>query len=149
MSTHANDHHSIFSDDDPKQGINIGARSLTSSLGFVTAVKSASITVASTTGHLTRRNTHRLRLQRSDQTVMRCSVDSNVSANGPLLDEAAWARSIQRRKILEELLSSEEGYISDLKALSNVAFCTLLSRWFAVNCLSGLSHCFSLGAIDH
>lgn len=48
------------------------------------------------------------------------SHDSNISPLGVILDEAAYSRSVQRRRILEELIDSEENYLGDLKVLSNV-----------------------------
>ena len=49
----------------------------------------------------------------------RTSIDSD-HASTYILDEAALARGIQRKRALEELVSSEESYISDLKVLVNV-----------------------------
>ncbi|KAI9870394.1 MAG: hypothetical protein M1830_004299 [Pleopsidium flavum] len=43
------------------------------------------------------------------------------------MDEAAWDRALKRRKILEELVSSEESYVADLKVLTNVYFTLLAS----------------------
>jgi hypothetical protein len=37
------------------------------------------------------------------------------------MDEAVNARSIQRRQVLEEIISTEEGYIADVKFLMNVS----------------------------
>lgn len=39
-----------------------------------------------------------------------------------VLDEAAFKRAVQRRKVLDELVASEEGYINDLKVLTHVWF---------------------------
>lgn len=47
-------------------------------------------------------------------------MDSHRGTLGPIIDESAWLRSLQRRKIVEELIVSEEGYIADLKILINV-----------------------------
>jgi hypothetical protein len=47
-------------------------------------------------------------------------MDSHLGPLGPIIDESACLRSLQRRKIVEELIASEEGYISDLKVLINV-----------------------------
>lgn len=49
----------------------------------------------------------------------RGSMDSNRGP-APTIDNAAWERALQRRRTLEELISSEEGYVSDLKVLVNV-----------------------------
>jgi len=48
------------------------------------------------------------------------SYESNPLSLGALTEEDAWKRAVQRRHILEELVSSEESYISDMKALFNV-----------------------------
>jgi hypothetical protein len=98
--------------------------SLTSSLGFITAVKSATGTLASTSiaprsrrgpvsGHLCSDHGS------SAFSAVRMSFDSRIS-NEPVLDVKAWDRSVQRRKIIEELIESEESYIADTKALVNV-----------------------------
>jgi hypothetical protein len=58
---------------------------------------------------------------------VRMSFDSTALSVDVAIDEKAWARSVQRRKIVEELLSSEENYIVDMKALVNVC----ASRSFA------------------
>lgn len=57
---------------------------------------------------------------RSSNTDARRSIDSNRGGLGPVLDESAWLRSLQRRKVVEELIASEESYIADLKVLINV-----------------------------
>lgn len=106
--------------------------SFSSSLACVTAMKSASITVASAsiaprsdaggfqgkarTGH-----------RSSGFSDARRSTDSHTGALAPIIDESAWLRSLQRRKIVEELISSEESYIADLKVLINVGL--YLKRW--------------------
>jgi hypothetical protein len=100
--------------------------SFSSSLACVTAMKSASITVASAsiaprsdaggfqgkpcTGH-----------RSSGFSDVRKSTDSHTGALAPIIDESAWLRSLQRRKIVEELISSEESYVADLKVLINVS----------------------------
>lgn len=56
---------------------------------------------------------------RISYTRNRTSIDSD-HASTYLLDEAALARGVQRKRTLEELVSSEESYISDLKVLVNV-----------------------------
>jgi hypothetical protein len=50
----------------------------------------------------------------------RRSLDSHRGRFGSVIDESAWLRSLQRRKIVEELIASEESYIADLKVLINV-----------------------------
>ncbi|KAJ4322430.1 hypothetical protein N0V94_002417 [Neodidymelliopsis sp. IMI 364377] len=102
--------------------------SVTSSMGFVTTVKSTSITIgsASIDPTLERGPQGKARLgNRSSNTEARRSVDSHRGGLGPVIDESAWLRSLQRRKIVEELIASEEGYIADLKVLINDYFMIL------------------------
>jgi RhoGEF domain len=56
----------------------------------------------------------------------RSSVDSQRPSSISSSDEGALRRSIKRRQVLQELLSSEESYVADLKALHNL-FSTLLA----------------------
>lgn len=51
----------------------------------------------------------------------RCSEDSGGLDRPQNLDKAAVERSLQRRRILEELISTEEGYIGDVRFLMNVS----------------------------
>lgn len=90
-----------------------------SSMGFITAVKSASITLASASiGPLRSRSSNP---RGSGHSEIRASMDSSAAPLGAILDEATWLRSLQRRKILEELISSEESYLADMKAFVNVS----------------------------
>ena len=78
------------------------------SSGFVTGLKSISLSARASND--TRQgykggSTHR---------------DSFETTQEPRLDEAAWKRAMQRRRILEEILSSEENYVQDLRVLLNV-----------------------------
>lgn len=56
----------------------------------------------------------------------RSSVDSQRPSSISSSDQGALRRSIKRRQVLQELLSSEESYVADLKALHNL-FSTLLA----------------------
>jgi hypothetical protein len=99
--------------------------SFSSSLACVTAMKSSSITVASTSiaprsGTGGCQGKSRTGYRSSGFSDARRSTDSHTGALGPIMDESAWLRSLQRRKIVEELISSEESYIADLKVLINV-----------------------------
>lgn len=95
-----------------------------SSSGFVTAVKSATVSLGPLSlahqSRRTRRSTFLRSSKRSSGRSHRASVDSS-QGSGQAVDEAAWARAIQRRRTLEELVSSEESYIADLKVLVNVS----------------------------
>ena len=101
--------------------------SSTSSSGFVTAVKSASASLSALSIAPKSRKARGSTLIRSSKrssrlshTTNRASLESGVGSV-QLLDEAAWARAIQRRRALEELVNSEESYIADLKVLVNVS----------------------------
>ncbi|KAK5159655.1 hypothetical protein LTR04_004923 [Oleoguttula sp. CCFEE 6159] len=76
----------------------------------------ASVSVAPRRGDRTShmRSGHRSSGFSNDEGGRR-SMDSNVF--GPAMDRQAWERAQQRRKILEELVGTEEGYVADLKAL--------------------------------
>lgn len=100
------------------------SESITSSIGFVTAVKTTSITIASTSlAPASDRGAHiKVRLgNRSSNTDARRSIESYRGGLGPVIDESSWLRSLQRRKVVEELIASEESYIADLKVLINVS----------------------------
>lgn len=95
-----------------------------SSMACVSAIKTASITIAGTSiGPRSDTGFHaRIQLgnRSSHYSEARRSVESHRGALGPVIDESAWLRSLQRRKVVEELISSEEGYVADLKVLINV-----------------------------
>ena len=100
--------------------------SSTSSSGFVTAIKSATVSLAALSVAPKSRKARRSTLKRSSKrsgrlshTTNRASLES-CTGSVRLLDEAAWDRAVQRRRALEELVSSEESYIADLKVLINV-----------------------------
>ncbi|QDS70678.1 hypothetical protein FKW77_001305 [Venturia effusa] len=99
--------------------------SLTSSVGLLTAVKSASMTwTATSLATKSRVDTRSVRLRGDNRSSrfsdVRMSFESTAPSVENAIDEKAWARSVQRRKIVEELLYSEENYIVDMKALVNV-----------------------------
>ncbi|KAJ4414914.1 hypothetical protein N0V85_002939 [Neurospora sp. IMI 360204] len=107
--------------------------SSTSSFGFVTAVKSASISLTSASTILTRsrRNTVRgqSRTERSSRASLsgaRLSEDSYCPERQLMVDPAAVGRSLQRRRVLEELVNTEESYIGDVRFLMNV-YVTILA----------------------
>jgi hypothetical protein len=98
------------------------SESMSSSIGYVATIKTASMTVGSAS--IAPRSDAGLRgksrVGRSSNSDARRSLDSHRGPLGPIVDESAWLRSLQRRKIVEELIASEEGYIADLKVLINV-----------------------------
>lgn len=91
-----------------------------SSVAFVTAVRSATATIASASmATASKRNSKWRRAQHSSLlsgSDPRPSTDTQRS----VIDEAARARSRKRREKVDELIRTEEGYVADLKALSNV-----------------------------
>ena len=123
--------------------------SITSSLGFVNAVTSASITLASTSIAPRSRRSTKTSNKNSDKrnskySDQRQSLDSNAPSLGLIVDEKVAARSLRRRKILEEIISSEECYVSDLKVLFNVC-ATAVGNLASAN----LQRCISLCSQVH
>lgn len=97
-----------------------------SSFGFVTAMKSASISLASFSVAPRSRRTgissHHNRADRSSKT----SYVARLSEDGSFIDQAVTNRLLQRRRILEEIIGTEEGYVADIRFLMNV-YVTLLA----------------------
>jgi len=102
-----------------------------SSFRFVTTVKSASISLTSASVFSrSRRNTIRSsrghsrtdRSSRASFSAARVSEDSFYHERQTLMDPAATERSLQRRRILEEMISTEESYIGDVRFLMNVCY---------------------------
>jgi hypothetical protein len=100
-----------------------------SSANFVTAVKSATITVASASiaplsRSASKRSGYR-RLYRGSSGLFesepRFSTDSGRPSLSLIVDDAVRQRARKRREKIEELIKTEESYLSDLKALSNVS----------------------------
>jgi hypothetical protein len=95
-----------------------------SSFGFVTAVKSASISLASfsvaprsrRTG-ISSRQQQRTDLSSKTSNRGRLSEDSSYISRGLVIDQAVTNRLLQRRRILEELITTEESYVADVKFL--------------------------------
>ena len=101
------------------------SKSGTSSTQFIRAVKSASVTVASASVMRLSRKGAKLAKVISENTSSRFSenresLDSTALSLGVATDIGALTRSLQRRNILEELINSERGYISDLRSLESV-----------------------------
>lgn len=103
-----------------------------SSLSLIAAVKSASISLAS--GSVVSRSQRRHarsrcrsraeRSSRASLSVPRFSEDSIPLERGKI-DVAAMHRSLRRRQILEELISTEEGYIGDIRFLIHVGWSSI------------------------
>ena len=64
-----------------------------------------------------------LRRNRDSRLSNRANRDSSDSGHASFktVELAAWARAIQRRKVLEELHTSEKSYVADLKVLLHVS----------------------------
>jgi len=106
-----------------------------SSFGFVTAVKSASISLASLSmaprSRRTAISSRHLRADRSSKasnTGIRYSEDGSFISRNAVMDEAVAIRAMQRRRVLEEIISSEESYVGDIKFLMNVSLWSLLQK---------------------
>ncbi|KAJ2900511.1 Round spore [Zalerion maritima] len=118
----------------PRSSHRRGSSSDSSFGGFVSAVKSAGSSLANVS-LLTksRRNTlrsrHTVRTDRSSKASVSAPRRSEESG-GPEAptkeDEPTMERALQRRKILEELISTEESYIGDIRFLMNV-YVTILA----------------------
>ena len=92
-----------------------------SSLGFVTAVKSATTTLASVSiATVSRRNTKSRRGHQRSSLISGSDPRPSVDSQRSILDEAAKQRSRKRRAKMEELLRTEESYVADIRSLSNV-----------------------------
>jgi len=121
-----------------------------SSLGFVTAVKSASISLASFSVAARSRNLGRSsKYQKTDRSSWtsyvgpRASEDSSYIARGIVNDAAVTNRSIRRRRVLEEIISTEESYIADIRFLMNVSFETRIKGQRLICHFLGLCHSIS------
>lgn len=101
-----------------------------SSFGFVAAVRSASVSLASTSVITRpRRHTGRSSIQgrsdlssRGSTSGQRYSEDSTGFERTVSNDPGVTERLLQRRRILEEIINTEESYIGDVKFLMNVSF---------------------------
>lgn len=104
--------------------------SSSSSYGFVATVKTATASLASASILArSRRNSMRSsrtqaqtdRSSRGSMSGVRFSEDSTCLDQPMVVDKATIERSLQRRRILEELITTEEGYIGDVRFLMNVS----------------------------
>lgn len=98
-----------------------------SSFGFVTAMKSVSISMASTSiaprsraTALSSKHQRTDRSSRASHIGPRSSEDSAYTARGVVIDAAVDNRALRRRKVIEEIISTEEGYCGDIKFLMTV-----------------------------
>ena len=97
-----------------------------SSSGIVEAFKSAAASLKSSNIDPRSRKLARSSFLRSSNRSSRLSHPTNQASidsgqgSMQMIDEAAWNRAVQRRKTMDELIDSEESYVSDLKVLLNV-----------------------------
>lgn len=88
------------------------------SSGFVHSMKTASVTNASfSVLHRSSRFGGSTDSYRFRSSQPRCSVDSDRPLSSSSFDDAALRRGFKRQQIIDELITTEKGYISDLKAL--------------------------------
>ena len=97
------------------------------SSGFVTAVKSAGTSIATMSLAPPYRKTQKFnpirsshRSNRLSHSLSRPSID-NSAISVHVIDGASQERAQKRRRILEELVDSEESYVADLKVLVNAS----------------------------
>jgi hypothetical protein len=94
----------------------------TSSIGIIAGVKSATVTLASVSiAPLSRRASKWRRTHNRSSILSASDPRPSVDTQRSILDEAGKLRSRKRREKLEELIRTEESYVADLKALSNVS----------------------------
>lgn len=97
-----------------------------SSVRFVTAVRSATATLASASmATLSRRTTRFRRGHQRSSIVSGSEIRLSIESRRSIIDEAAKQRARKRREKLEELIRTEESYVADVKALSNVRILSL------------------------
>ena len=98
-----------------------------SSFGFVTAVKSATASLASfSVAPRSRRTAVSSRQHRTDRSSKasnagRLSEDSSYLARGTI-DQDVLNRLLQRRRVIEEIINTEESYVGDVRFLMNVSY---------------------------
>ena len=97
-----------------------------SSSGIRNVIKSATVRLQSATNRAHSPLFSRTRRFRSNRGSRISNAASRVSIDGDqcatrVIDRAARDRAVQRRRILEELISSEESYVADLKVLLHVS----------------------------
>ncbi|KAI9705989.1 MAG: hypothetical protein M1836_005395 [Candelina mexicana] len=116
----------LYSEPTPDRLSHHKKSSSASSMGFVTAVKAASLSLATFSLAARSRRLGRssqgqseFRKSRLSNQDGRLSMDSDWSPAAVNLDPGVWTRSLKRRSVIEELLNSEESYVADLKLLLN------------------------------
>jgi hypothetical protein len=108
------------------------SNSNTSSIGFIAGVKSATVTLASVSiAPLSRRASKWRRTHNRSSILSTSDPRPSVDTQRSMLDEAGKLRSRKRREKLEELIRTEESYVADLKALSNVCMIAVVCDYSA------------------
>jgi hypothetical protein len=118
----------------PERSHHRASHSHSSSLAFVTAVKSATVTLASVSIAAISRRGRGAHLgfdrgfKSPDRSFMSPDRDLRTSIDGAFsaTDVLARQRGRKRREKIEELIRTEESYVADLKALSDVSTCSHL-----------------------
>jgi hypothetical protein len=105
------------------------SNSNSSSMAFVTAVKSATATIASMSiATISGRNSKWRRGNNRSSLISGSEPRPSIDSQRSVLDVAAKQRSRRRRAKLEELIRTEENYVADLKSLSNVSSTRCIQR---------------------
>lgn len=92
-----------------------------SSFAFVSAVRSATATIASVSvATVSRGNAGWRRGHHRSSMISGSDPRPSIDSVRSVMDEAAKQRSRKRREKIEELIRTEENYVADIKALSNV-----------------------------
>lgn len=113
----------------------------TSSMGVIAGVKSATVTLASVSiAPLSRRASKWRRTHNRSSILSASDPRPSVDTQRSILDEAGKLRSRKRREKLEELIRTEESYVADLKALSNVCMASVIRDLSINNFNPGLLH---------
>lgn len=95
--------------------------SWTSSSGIIATMKSATVTIASASiAPLSRRASKLRHRELHSSTINGRDTRPSIDSQRQMIDQAARQRSRKRRDKIEELIRSEESYVSDIKALCNV-----------------------------
>ena len=110
----------------PRQGKGHQKASSWAPFGFVTTTRRAAVNAGAASVEPWVNQKSKSRFLRSNRSSRLSNVANKFSVEGGLetlqdLDLASWDRAVQRRKIIEELISSEESYIADLKVLLHVS----------------------------
>lgn len=127
-----------------------GKSSSHSSSAFVTGVREATISLAETSLAPMSWLTDRRGYGRGSQHARFSSDNDSAVVFYPMMDELAQSRAVQRCRVLHELVTTEEGYVADLKALINVstrngtcsaAHLSSSRSSFTLRCLHLLANC--------